>query len=88
MNKITNIDSEIVFHFIGFDNLSKHYFEWFSNSFHRREDKKECEQIAKFDIGIMPLEDKLFNHGKCAFKLIQYMACAKNQQFQHLFERI
>ena len=77
INKITNIDSEIVFHFIGFDNLSKHYFEGFPIVFIDWEDKKECEQIAKFDIGIMPLEDKLFNHGKCAFKLIQYMACAK-----------
>ena len=38
---------------------------------------KEADQINNFDIGIMPLEFNLFNKGKCAFKLIQYMACSK-----------
>lgn len=37
----------------------------------------EISSINSFDVGIMPLEDVPFNHGKCAFKLIQYMACAK-----------
>lgn len=32
-------------------------------------------EINKFDIGIMPLEDDVFSRGKCAFKLIEYMAC-------------
>lgn len=35
----------------------------------------EVETIASFNVGIMPLEDKFFNYGKCGFKLIQYMAC-------------
>jgi glycosyltransferase involved in cell wall biosynthesis len=35
----------------------------------------EVEQMKCFDIGIMPLDDNLFNNGKCGFKLIQYMAC-------------
>jgi glycosyltransferase involved in cell wall biosynthesis len=35
----------------------------------------EVETIKNFDVGIMPLEDKFFNYGKCGFKLIQYMAC-------------
>lgn len=35
----------------------------------------EIEQINKFDIGIMPLENTPWENGKCGFKLIQYMAC-------------
>lgn len=31
-------------------------------------------EISKFDVGIMPLDDNLFNRGKCGFKLVQYMA--------------
>jgi len=33
----------------------------------------EVESLRKIDVGIMPLEDKDFNKGKCSFKLIQYM---------------
>lgn len=39
-----------------------------------REDK-EVEVINTFDIGIMPLPDDEWSRGKCAFKLVQYMAC-------------
>jgi len=35
----------------------------------------EVQSIQNFDIGIMPLEDSLWEKGKCAYKLIQYMAC-------------
>lgn len=35
----------------------------------------EVQRIATFDIGIMPLEDGLFERGKCGYKLVQYMAC-------------
>jgi glycosyltransferase involved in cell wall biosynthesis len=37
----------------------------------------EIDVISSFDVGIMPLENNSFNRGKCGFKLIQYMACAK-----------
>ncbi|MFY8126733.1 MAG: glycosyltransferase [Chitinophagaceae bacterium] len=43
------------------------YIQWNANT--------EVETIASFNVGIMPLEDKFFNYGKCGFKLIQYMAC-------------
>ncbi len=34
----------------------------------------EADTIAGFDVGIMPLTDSLWSRGKCAYKLLQYMA--------------
>ena len=38
-----------------------------------REDQ-EAAQLATFDVGIMPLDSDRWSEGKCAYKLIQYMA--------------
>lgn len=35
---------------------------------------REQEDLAEFDVGIMPVPDTEWNRGKCAFKLIQYMS--------------
>jgi glycosyltransferase involved in cell wall biosynthesis len=39
------------------------------------ESDTEIMRLLDSDIGIMPLEDTIWEKGKCGFKLIQYMAC-------------
>jgi glycosyltransferase involved in cell wall biosynthesis len=48
---------------------------WFETK--RWDEVTEIQELQKFDVGIMPLPDSPWERGKCGFKLIQYMACAR-----------
>lgn len=38
-------------------------------------EQREIDDLLDMDVGLMPLADTPFYRGKCAYKLIQYMAC-------------
>jgi glycosyltransferase involved in cell wall biosynthesis len=44
---------------------------------HEWSEDTEAHLLASIDIGLMPIPDLPFERGKCGYKLIQYMACAK-----------
>jgi glycosyltransferase involved in cell wall biosynthesis len=39
--------------------------------------RSELEDLGRIDVGLMPLPDSRFARGKCAYKLIQYMALGR-----------
>ena len=61
-------------HLIGFDKK----YEYLLNGINYRlidwTSETEVSELSQFTIGIMPLYDTPGNRGKCAFKLVQYMA--------------
>jgi glycosyltransferase involved in cell wall biosynthesis len=62
----------VEYRFVGVHNLKKADFAYQAYDW---SEETEVDMIKGFDIGIMPIENKPFQHGKCGFKLIQYLAC-------------
>ena len=61
-------------HLIGFDAALEIYLDKVPYKLIEWDDATEIEEMSRFSVGIMPLEDTPFNRGKCAFKLVQYMS--------------
>lgn len=63
---------EIIFHVVGISGENRlgenvKFIPW--------SEETEVSEIQKMDVGIMPLQNSLWEKGKCAYKLIQYAAC-------------
>ena len=75
-NKLQEEGVNFELRFIGFNTALVKEFDKLPLTIVNWTNDTEVEEIQKFTVGIMPLEENPFNKGKCAFKLIQYMACA------------
>ena len=60
---------------IGFDKKSEPCLEGVDYDIHNWKQDTEIGLLKTCHVGIMPLANEPFAHGKCGFKLIQYMAC-------------
>lgn len=76
INKLVEKHPEIKFYIISDDPLTYtnrikncHFIKWDKSTY--------IEELSKFTVGIMPLEDTEYNRGKCGFKLIQYLNMKK-----------
>ena len=65
---------EFEFHLIGFDKIYEDKLHGCDYKIIQWNSDTEVNDLSTFSIGIMPLDDSPFSRGKCAFKLIQYMA--------------
>ena len=74
LNRFLEEVDDVEIHLIGYNGYLRDerikVIKWTSDT--------EVENLYKMDVGIMPLIDTPFEHGKCGFKLIQYMACGKS----------
>jgi len=77
INKIYNINPNIIFKIMGFDNNLKSQLNLPNVKFYDWSINNELDFLNNIDLGIMPLDDTPSNQGKCGFKLIQYMAMGK-----------
>jgi glycosyltransferase involved in cell wall biosynthesis len=62
---------------MGFDETKRDLWKGLPVRFFNWTTETEKSFLASIDVGIMPLLDTPFRHGKCGFKLIQYMAMGK-----------
>jgi glycosyltransferase involved in cell wall biosynthesis len=78
ITKVTH-DKVVEFRLIGFDGslLNREQIESCNIKIVPWSEENEILEIAKIDIGIMPLKYNPWTRGKCGFKLVQYMSCAK-----------
>lgn len=76
VNPLLKLSKEFSFsvHLIGCDASITQKFKSIPHKIIQWTDATEVQELSKFSIGIMPLEDTPFARGKCAFKLVQYMA--------------
>ena len=72
IQKLGKTNPEIKFHIVGIPEDRKwgENMQWIPWS-----EEGENSEIGKMDVGIMPLQNSLWEKGKCAYKLIQYAAC-------------